>query len=246
MPELRDPVDRGPPAIFAWLVHMFTGSGAVLALFALIAIDRQEWRLALLWLFVALVVDGIDGSFARWARVKEKAARVDGDTLDLVIDYLTYVFVPTIFIWRAGLVPEALGLVLAAAIQLSSLYVFARTDMKSGDNYFRGFPALWNLVAFYLYVLQAGPVAGGIVVAVLVLLTFAPVHFVHPFRVRDYGRSLPVLATAWLVSSVALLWLAPGTGARTACMILSLASAAVLIGLGLLRTLRGDPRSPAP
>ena len=116
---------KAPPAVFAWLVHMFTASGAVLALLALNAIEQEQWRLALFWLFVAIVVDGIDGTFARWARTKEQAARVDGDTLDLVVDYLTYVFVPTIFIWRAGLVPEGLALWLAAAIQFSALYLFA-------------------------------------------------------------------------------------------------------------------------
>ena len=143
--------------LLAWLVHMFTASGAILALLALLAVEDGEWGLALMWLLVALVVDGVDGSLARWARVSERAARVDGDTLDLVIDYLTYVFVPTLFMWRAGLIPEALAPWLAAGILLSSLYLFARTDMKTEDGYFRGFPALWNLVAFYLFVLQPGP-----------------------------------------------------------------------------------------
>jgi len=231
---------KAPPAVFAWLVHMFTASGAVLALLALTAIEQQQWRLALLWLFVAIVVDGIDGSFARWARTKEQAARIDGDTLDLVVDYLTYVFVPTIFIWRAGLVPEELALWLAAAIQFSALYLFARTDMKTGDNYFRGFPALWNLVAFYLFVLQAGETAGALVVAAMVALTFAPVHFVHPFRVRDYGRWLPILATAWAAATCALLWTGWAEGTRHTLQAVSIATALALLGLGLLRTVRGE------
>ena len=102
----------------AWMVHAFTATGAVLAFLALKAVLEERWGLALAWLIVALVVDGIDGSFARMARVKERAPRIDGDTLDLVIDYLTYVFVPTVFIWRAGLVPEQLVVPLAAIIQL--------------------------------------------------------------------------------------------------------------------------------
>jgi phosphatidylcholine synthase len=231
---------KPPPAAFAWLVHMFTASGAVLALLALNAIEQEQWRLALLWLFVAIVVDGIDGTFARWARTKEQVARIDGDTLDLVVDYLTYVFVPTIFIWRAGLVPEQLALPLAAAIQFSALYLFARTDMKTSDNYFRGFPALWNLVAFYLFVLQAGETAGAVVVAAMVALTFAPVHFVHPFRVRDYGRWLPLLATVWAAATCALLWTGWGEGTRQALQAVSIASALVLLALGLVRTVRGE------
>src|SRR5687768_5829293 len=172
----------GPPALAAWLVHMLTACGAVLALLALAAIIEGQWALALLWLLVALAIDGVDGSLARWARVKERAPRIDGDTLDLVVDYLTYVFIPTVFIWRAGLVPPSLALWLAAAIIFSSLYLFSRTDMKTGDGYFRGFPALWNLVAFYLFTVEASPTVGAVVVAALVVLTFAPVHFVHPFR----------------------------------------------------------------
>ena len=146
--------------LLAWLVHLLTASGALLALLALWAIEEENWRLALLWLLAALAVDGIDGTLARAMRVKDLLPRVDGATLDLVVDYLTYVFVPTMLIWRAGLVPPALALLLAAGILISALYVFARTDMKTQDGYFRGFPALWNVVALYLFVLQLDPAGG--------------------------------------------------------------------------------------
>ena len=235
----------GPPALFAWLVHVLTASSALFALLALAAIVEERWTLALLWLFVALVVDGVDGSLARWARVKVKAPRIDGETLDLVVDYLTYVFVPTIFIWRAGLVPPSLALWLAAAIQISSLYLFARTDMKTSEGYFRGFPALWNLVAFYLFTVEAGPAVGALVVAVFVALTFAPVHFVHPFRVRDYGPWLPLLAVAWAASTVALLWPEWTAPVRQGLLVVSIGTALGLLGLGLLRTLRGEQKAAA-
>jgi phosphatidylcholine synthase len=223
----------------AWSVHAFTASGAVLALLALLAVERGAFSEALLWLFAALVVDGIDGTFARAARVKERAPRIDGDVLDLVIDYLTYVFVPTLFLWRAELVPGDYALPLGALIQLSSLYVFARRDMKTDDGYFQGFPALWNVIALYLYAISAAPSSGAIVVLAFVALSFAPVHVVHPFRVRDYGRWLPILALLWAVAT--LLLLVPGLGdqARSALLVLSLAASAVLIALGLLRTVRG-------
>jgi phosphatidylcholine synthase len=215
----------------------------VLALLALLAVEEERWTLALVWLSVALLVDGIDGSLARWARVKERAARVDGDTLDLVIDYLTYVFVPALFLWRAELIPPSLAPVLAAAILISSLYVFARTDMKSDDGYFRGFPALWNLVAVYLFVLQPGPAIGAAVVIGLVVMTFAPIHFVHPFRVRDYGKWLPALAVLWGVATCALLWPALTPPARAVLAAISVASAAALLGLGLVRSVRGAKRA---
>lgn len=222
----------------AWGVHVLTGSGVVLALLALLAIEEGRWGLALLWLLVALAIDGVDGSLARWAHVKVRAARIDGDTLDLVVDYLTYVFIPTLFILRAELVPPSLALLLAALIQYSSLYLFARTDMKTDDGYFRGFPALWNLVAFYLFVTQPGEAAGAAIVLLFVVLTFAPVHFVHPFRVRDYGRMLPWLSVLWALATVALLWPDWSGIARTALLFVSAATGVLLIALGLLRTFR--------
>jgi phosphatidylcholine synthase len=229
----------------AWLVHAFTAAGVVLALLALEATDRGQWGLALLWLLAALAVDGIDGTLARWARVKEHAPRIDGEAFDLIVDYLNYVFVPAIFICRTGLVPEALALPLAAAILLSSMYVFVRRDMKTEDNYFRGFPALWNVVAFYLFVARPGPTAGAAVVAILALASFAPIHFVHPFRVRDFQPWLRILALSWAAATLALLWPGWGAGALRLWLAASLILAFVLLALGLIRSLRG-PSRPAP
>jgi phosphatidylcholine synthase len=225
----------------AWLVHLFTASGVVLAFLALEAIDRGEWRLALLWLLAALAVDGVDGTLARWARVKEHAPRIDGEAFDLIVDYLNYVFVPAVFIVRAGLVPEGLALPSAAAILLSSVYVFVRRDMKTKDNYFRGFPALWNVVALYLFVAQPGAAAGAAAVAVFAILSFAPIHFVHPFRVRDYQPWLQILALLWTVATLALLWPGWSSDVMRLWLTASLILSAALLLLGLLRTARGAP-----
>jgi phosphatidylcholine synthase len=233
---MADPQHRS--ALPAWAVHAFSASGAVLALFAVVAIFDHRWTDALLWLFAALVVDGVDGTLARAAGTKELTPRIDGDALDLIIDYLNYVFVPTLFMIEAELFPDTLAMPLAALIQQSSLYVFARRDMKTEDNYFRGFPALWNVVALYLYAAQIDPAVSAGIVATLIVLTFAPIHFVHPFRVRDYGKWLPAAAIAWTVSSPALLFdLASST--RASLLIISAASAAIIVALGLLRSARG-------
>ncbi len=232
----------GPSAAWAWLVHAFTASGAVLAFLALLAIFEEEWGLALLWLLVALAVDGIDGSLARMARVKERAPRIDGETLDLIIDYLNYVFVPAMLVVRAGLVPAGLAPGLAALILVSALYNFTRRDLKTADNYFRGFPALWNVVAFDLVGARPGDEVGAAVVVLFAAFTFAPVHFVHPFRVTDYGRWLPGLAVVWAVTTAALLWPGWSEAARGLWLGASLAAAAALLALGLLRTLRGPAR----
>ncbi|HYD37006.1 MAG TPA: CDP-alcohol phosphatidyltransferase family protein [Allosphingosinicella sp.] len=228
-------------AAAAWSVHLFTASGVVLALLALEATYSGEWRLALLWLLAALAIDGVDGSLARLARVKETVPRIDGEAFDLIVDYLNYVFVPAILIARAGLVPPALALPLAAAILLSSVYVFVRKDMKTEDNYFRGFPALWNVVALYLFAAQPPAEAGAVIVIVLAILSFAPVRFVHPFRVADWQPWLKLVALAWAAATLALLWPGWSPAAGRAWLAASLAMAAVLVALGLVRSLRGDP-----
>jgi phosphatidylcholine synthase len=233
------PRQEAIPVFVAWAIHALTASGAVLAFFALLAIEQERWRPALLWLAAALIVDGVDGPLARRAGVMQRTPGIDGATLDLVVDYLTYVFVPAILIYRAGLLPEPYALVGVAAILLSSLYTFARTDMKTQDNFFRGFPALWNVIAFYLFMLQPGQTIGIVVVAAFAVLTFAPIHFVHPVRVRQYQPWLAGFTVLWGMGSLALLsphWSAMWM--RT-WLTLSLAGAAALLLAGALRTLRG-------
>ena len=234
---MADPQQRS--ALPAWAVHVFSASGAVLAILATVAIFDHRWTEAMLWLFAALVVDGVDGTLARAAGTKELTPRIDGDALDLVIDYLNYVFVPTLFIIEAELLPNTLAMPLAALIQLSSLHVFARRDMKTQDNYFRGFPALWNIVALYLYAAQIGPAVSAIIVGALIVLTFAPIHFVHPFRVRDYGIWLPVLCVLWGASTLILLF-PVGRPMRSGLLALSSISATVVVTAGLWRSYRGD------
>jgi phosphatidylcholine synthase len=229
----------------AWSVHLFTASGVVLALLALEATYRGDWGLALLWLLAALAVDGVDGSLARLARVREVVPRIDGEAFDLIVDYLNYVFVPAVFIARSGVVPPSLALPLAAAILLSSVYVFVRRDMKTPDNYFRGFPALWNVVAFYLFAVQPRPEVGAAIVILLVILTFAPIRFVHPFRVPDWQPWLKLVALGWAATTLALLWPGWSDAAARSWLAASLALAAIMLALGLVRSLRGDPPPPA-
>jgi phosphatidylcholine synthase len=228
----------------AWAVHALTASSAVFALLALMALWQDDFRLCLVWLVCALAVDGIDGTLARAAHVKVRAPAIDGDALDLIVDYLTYVFVPSLFIWRAELVPAEWALPLLVLIQYSSLYLFARGDMKTEDNYFRGFPSLWNLVAFYLWVTGASPEVGAAAIAFLALSSFTSVTFVHPFRVRDYGAALPILTFFWAAVTAALLWADWSAPVRSALLWSSMAAAAILVGLGLWRMVRG-PRLSA-
>jgi len=224
--------------IAAWAIHALTAAGAVLALLALAAVESGRAREALVWLLAALVIDGVDGTLARHARVSERLPRIDGPALDLVVDYLTYVFVPAWFLWRLGAFPPPVALPLTALILLSALYTFARRDMKTRDGYFRGFPALWNVVALYLYVAAPPPWLAAAVAIVLIVMTFAPVHVVHPFRVRDFGMGPPAAASIWGLATLSLL-LPLDDRSRDVALGVSLAAAAVLVAMGLVRTVRG-------
>jgi phosphatidylcholine synthase len=236
---------ESPFRIVAWGVHLLTASGAVLAFLAFIALEQSRPRLALLWLGAALIVDGIDGSLARWARVTERTPAINGVILDLVVDYLTYVFVPAILIYRSGLLPAPYAPAAVASILLSSLFTFARNDMKTADNFFRGFPALWNVVAFYLFLLRPGQTTSLVVIVVLSALTFAPILFLHPIRVRLYQPWLSGVTALWGLASLALLL--PGLDAKwaQALLVLSLIGAGALLVVGLIRTLKGPAEGAA-
>jgi len=240
---LRRPVNRrheagGDGRIAAWAIHALTAASAVLALLALAAVESGRAREALVWLLAALAVDGVDGTLSRHARVSERLPRIDGTALDLVVDYLTYVFVPAWFLWRLGAFPPPVALPLTALILLSALYTFARRDMKTRDGYFRGFPALWNIVAFYVFAAQPAPWLAGLVTLVLVVMTFAPVHTVHPMRVRDYGPVPAAVTIIWGLATIGLL-MPLGGSFRGPLLVLSLVAAAILVVMGLLRSLRG-------
>jgi phosphatidylcholine synthase len=167
----------------AFAVHIFTATGAALALAALVYAVRGQWTAMFGCLGVALFVDGIDGTLARRFKVADVLPRWSGDVLDLVVDFVTYVFVPAYAIAAGGLLPEPLALPAGIVIVVTGALYFADREMKTVDNYFRGFPTLWNGAAFYLFVLKLNPWLAAAVVAALAVLTFVPFKFLHPFRV---------------------------------------------------------------
>src|SRR5262249_1949465 len=196
----------------AFSVHILTACGAALALLAMIAAVRGAWVIMFCWLAVALVVDAIDGALARRFKVTLFAPRWSGETLDLVVDFVTYVFVPAYAIATAGLLPDMLAIPLGILIVTTSALYFGDREMKTEDNGFRGFPAVWNAIAFYLFLLRPNPWIGAAVVVVLAVLTFAPVRFIHPFRVvRLRALSIAMLALWSVLGLIALARdLAPG------------------------------------
>jgi phosphatidylcholine synthase len=191
-----------PTRVYAFAVHVLTASGAVFALAALINAAAAQWTALFLCLGLALVVDGIDGTLARILKVREVLPRWSGDVLDLVVDFVTYVFVPAYAIAAGSFMPPVLSWLAGIAIVITGAIYFADREMKFLDNYFRGFPALWNVVAFYLFVLRPAPWLSFLIVIALAALTFAPLKFLHPVRVLKHRLLNVAVLLVWFVLAI--------------------------------------------
>jgi phosphatidylcholine synthase len=212
-------------------VHVLTAAGAALALVALLAAVRGAFDVMFLCLGIALIVDGIDGTIARAIKVAELLPRWSGEVLDLVVDFATYVFVPAYAIAAGGLLPPWLGAPAGIVIVMTGAIYFADRHMKTADNYFCGFPALWNVVAFYLFVLKPAPWLAAGVVALLAVLTFVPFKFLHPFRVARLRMVSMGAVVLWSVLAAYALMrsLEPGAFVATGLVVL----AVYFLGVGL-------------
>ncbi len=193
-------------------VHVYTASGAALALLiVLAAIDGDVERA--LWLgLVTLVIDGTDGMLARRMRVKERIPQFDGARLDDIVDYLTYVFAPVLLLWTGGYLPDnGGGLALAMVPLLASTYQFCRVDAKSDDHYFffLGFPSYWNVVAFYVVVLDLPDAVVGTILLVCSALVFVPIGYVYPSRTQALRPLTLALTAVWLVAYGVILLQSP-------------------------------------
>ncbi|MFL2509969.1 MAG: CDP-alcohol phosphatidyltransferase family protein [Alphaproteobacteria bacterium] len=190
--------------IAAWAVHGFTASGAVLGFLAIISIFNNDLIGAFLWLGLALLIDGLDGSLARKIGVTDKTPNIDGSALDLVIDYLNYVIIPALMIYWFQFVPPGWEIYIPAGIVAVSLYTFANINMKTSDYYFSGWPAIWNILVLYFYILGTNLWINLIVIIILYILTFVPIKFVHPLRVKNL-RNYTIFATVlWGASTLKL------------------------------------------
>jgi phosphatidylcholine synthase len=172
------------PQTRAFSVHLLTASGSFLAFLSLVAASEQQWTLMFLWLGLALFVDGIDGPIARKLQVKEILPTWSGELLDNIIDYVTYVLIPAFALYQSGFMGAGLSFLSAAIIVVSSAIYYADTGMKTKENFFKGFPVVWNMVVFTLFVIEPGEWVSFAVVLIAALLTFLPLNFLHPVRVQ--------------------------------------------------------------
>jgi phosphatidylcholine synthase len=181
----------------AFSVHVFTALGAGVALLAQLEAVREHWASMFGWLGAALVIDALDGPMARRLDVVRLQPNWSGDVLDLVVDFVTYVFVPAYAITASGLLLPLAAPLLGVGIVVSGALYFADRRMKNVDNHFRGFPGLWNVVAFYLFLLHLPPALSSLAVAALIAATFLPFYVLHPVR---------TVRLRWLTLALIVLW----------------------------------------
>jgi phosphatidylcholine synthase len=196
-------------AIAGSLVHAYTASGVGCGWLALVAAAGGDARAACLWLVAATFIDATDGALARLADVARTAPWIDGARLDDIVDYVTYVVVPGVLVWRLDLLPPAAAPWVVAATLVASALGFARRDAKTDDHLFTGFPSYWNIVAVYLIALRPSPVAAAAILLALAALVFVPIRYVYPSRTELLRPLTLALGAIWAIAFVALIWRLP-------------------------------------
>jgi len=189
--------------VAGYAVHLLTASGAVVALLALAAIHSGDYSLAFRWMVVAMLIDSVDGTLARAARVKEVLPGLDGARLDDIVDYLNYVLVPMALTAAAGIVPPAVTLPVITTVLVASAYGFCQSDAKTPAGYFKGFPSYWNVIVFYIYALRLPTWAAAGVFVIFAALVFVPTYYVYPSRAPRFQRLTIILGAAWALGTFA-------------------------------------------
>ncbi|MFI7586936.1 CDP-alcohol phosphatidyltransferase family protein [Spongisporangium articulatum] len=202
-----DAFDFSRPFRLAGLgVHLYTASGTVLAFLVVTAAIDGDAKRALWVSFAALIIDGTDGMLARRFRVKETIPSFDGAMLDNIVDYITYVFAPVVLLWTGGYLPSGTaGAALAFAPLLASSYQFCRVDAKTEDHFFLGFPSYWNVVAFYVVVMDLSVATTATILVVCSALVFVPLKYIYPSRTAALRRTNIAATAVWLVTYAVLL-----------------------------------------
>jgi phosphatidylcholine synthase len=215
--------------LVAWLVHLYTASGFVLAFLAAVAAIDHDYRTAFFYLALQIAVDATDGLFARAARVADRLPWFSGTKLDDLVDYLTYAFVPALIVWRGLIVPDAWVVIVAAAILLSSGYGFSRSDAKTVDHFFTGFPSYWNIGVFYLFLLDLPAAVNAAILVGCAVMVFVPIRYIYPSRTPVFGVTSNLLGVLWGVAMLVLIWQYPAVS--RALVLVSLAYPVLYVAL---------------
>ena len=228
----------------AWLAHLYTASGLVFAFFATRGVFEHRYRDAFFWLAVTVLVDATDGVLARRAKVSTRLPWFNGSKLDDIVDYLTYVFIPALIVWRAILVPDRWTTVVVAAMLLSSAFGFNRDDAKTDDHFFTGFPSYWNIVVFYLFVADGSTLVNAAILLACAALVFVPIRYIYPSRTRAWQVPTLVMAGIWAVLMCVMLWQMPAVPRPIFLASLIFPAYYVALSLGLQSRRTGRAGSP--
>jgi phosphatidylcholine synthase len=225
----------GVGSVGAWLVHLYTASGAVLAFLATLAIIEHDYRTAFFWLSMQIAVDATDGLLARRVNVAGRLPWFSGAKLDDIVDYLTYVFVPALFVWRSLIVPDAWAIPIASAMLLSSLYGFNRTDAKTADHFFTGFPSYWNIVVFYLLLAGWPGWVNAAILAGLAVMVFVPIRYLYPTRTPVFRGPTIALGIVWGALMLVMLWQYPAVSRTLFWVSLAYPAYYVALSIAIMR-----------
>ncbi len=195
--------------VLAWLVHLYTACGAVIAFACILRIEQNDFQNLFWFMSLAVVIDASDGTLARAVRVKEQIPWFDGDRLEDTIDYANYVVVPCLLLFRAHLLPEQDAFWLATLPLIASAYGFCQHDAKTADHFFLGFPSYWNLVAFYAYVLQTPRWVNGFCIMILSFLVFVPIRYIYPSRTRQFQPMTIGFGVLWAIAVFLIIYSLP-------------------------------------
>lgn len=223
-----------------WLVHAFTASGAFVGLLALYAIHQNKILEAFWFMIVTIVIDAVDGLFARMIKIKIAVPQIDGELLDNIVDFFTYTMIPAFFLLAVPIVPDAWCFVCVIAITLCSAYQFTQIDAKTSDHFFKGFPSYWNIVIFYLFFWQMNPWLNWLIIMGLAALSFVPIKYVYPSRLdylthsRFLRLAMLVATIVWGAATAGLLWIYPAT--NLVLVFLSMGYLILYVVISLYRT----------
>ncbi len=221
---------------FAWSVHVFTSLGILAAFMAMIAIDQGEWARSFLWLFVCFIIDGLDGTLARKARVTEILPNMHGKNIDYVIDFSTYALIPAFFFYKADMAPPTAMLPTLAIMLLSSALYYGKNNMVEDEQYFIGFPVLWNFVVFFqFFVFDNHLILNVISVVIVGVLHFIPLRYAYPSRARKYF--IPHLLVSITALSSALFVLMNYPNSHTIAQLLTIVCGVYFLAFAIFETI---------
>lgn len=239
-----DDITRRDKAL-AWSVHLYTASGALFGLLAMMTAFEGEYIMSFVWMCVTMFIDGVDGTLARRFRVKDVVPNFDGALLDNIVDYFTYVLVPLVVVYMVGMVPEQLLIATIALVSLSSAFQFCQVDAKpsdpdSDDHFFKGFPSYWNIVVMYLFLLETSPWINFGVLLTCAILVFVPINYLYPSRTKSFQKLTLSLNAIWAVMFVSGMAMYPEMPAWL--MPASLFFMVYYVGMSLFLYFRPNPR----